>query len=56
MALVVKSQLKELAKKHGAAMSEEAIEALEKEVEALVEKAVKRAEANGRKTVKARDI
>jgi len=36
-------------------VSEEFLDALDAEVEALIKKAAKRAEANGRKTLKARD-
>lgn len=54
MSLIVKSAVKESLKKHNVAS--DFVEALDKEVAALVSKAADRATANGRKTVQARDL
>jgi histone H3/H4 len=54
MALVVKSAVRELLKGK-ANVSEEFLKALDASVASMVNKAVSRAKANGRKTVKARD-
>ena len=54
MALVVKSAVKHSLKSHNVASN--FVEALDKEVKVLIDKAAKRASANGRKTVQARDL
>ena len=54
--LVVQSKIRELVKKKKMAIGADAIKALSKEVESLVAKAIERAKANGRKTIKARDV
>ena len=54
--LVVKSKVKEYAKKKGKSFGGAAAEKLSKRVESLINDAVERADGNGRKTVKARDI
>ena len=55
MSVVVKSAVRELLKgKYN--VSEEFLEALDAEVTNLVHKAAKRAEENGRRTLKARDV
>lgn len=54
--LVVQSKIREMIKAHDCATSEEAITALSTEVERIVQKAVERTKANGRKTVKGSDI
>ncbi len=54
--LVVQSKVKETIKKHGMNTAGDFVEALSKEVEALIKKAVERAKANGRKTVRAADL
>ena len=56
MALVVKNALKETVKKHDMRTSGDFIDALDKEVECLVVKAVGRAKANKRQTVTAKDV
>jgi len=56
MSYIVKSKIRELAKKIDVSISSEADEVISKAVEDIIKKAAKRAEANGRKTVKARDI
>ena len=53
---IVKSKVREFAKEKEMNVSGEADKALSEAVENLLEKAVERAEANGRKTIKARDI
>ena len=52
--LVVKAKIKDVAK--GMNVSGNFAEALSAEVESLVKKACARAEANGRKTVQAKDL
>lgn len=52
--LVVKSKIKEYAQDLN--VSSDFAEALDKELEALIKKAVERAKANGRKTIQARDL
>lgn len=54
--LVVQSKVKALVKKKKMAMSADAVKALSAEVKNLITKAIERAKANGRKTIKARDI
>lgn len=54
--LVVRSKVKEVAKKKKMRMGEEAVIALNKEVEALINKAVERAKASKRGTVQGRDV
>jgi len=55
MAVIVKSAVRELLKgKYN--VSEEFLTALDEEVSNLVKKAAKRAEDNGRRTLKARDV
>lgn len=56
MALVVKKAVKELASKKEMRFPDGAVQALDKEVEELVNKAMKRADGNGRKTVKPTDF
>ncbi|MCW5829140.1 MAG: hypothetical protein KIT79_07470 [Deltaproteobacteria bacterium] len=53
---VVQSKIKELVKSKKMQCSAEAIPAISAEVERLVAKAVERAKASNRATVKARDI
>ena len=52
--LVVSSKIKQAVK--GMSIGSDFAEALSKEVEALIKEAAKRAKANGRKTVKAKDL
>ncbi len=54
--LVVQSKVKELVKSKKMQCSAEAIPAISAEVERLVLKAIERAKASNRATVKARDI
>ncbi len=54
--LVVKSKVKEYAKKKKMSFGGDAADALSREVAALVDKAIARAKANKRATVKGRDI
>ncbi len=54
--LVVQSKVKALAKKKKMSCGADAVTALSKEVSALVDKAAERAKANGRRTIKGRDI
>ncbi len=54
--LVVRSKVRELAKKKKMNMGADAAEALSKEVSRMVEKAAERAKANRRTTIKGRDI
>ncbi len=54
MSLIVKTKIKEVAK--GMNVAGNFADALDEEVKAMVEKAVKRAEANGRRTIQARDL
>ncbi|MCK5290359.1 MAG: hypothetical protein KAJ56_05375, partial [Candidatus Aenigmarchaeota archaeon] len=56
MSYIVKSKIRELAKSLNVSISGEADDVLSAAVEEIIKKAAKRAEANGRKTVKARDI
>lgn len=56
MSYVVASKVKELLKSMGMMTAGEFPDALSKEIEALVKRAGKRAEDNGRKTVQARDL
>jgi histone H3/H4 len=56
MSLVVTSAIKGVLKKHGMNCSGDLPEAVSKEVEALLEKAVARAQSNGRKTVRPGDL
>jgi histone H3/H4 len=52
--LVVKSKIKEHAE--GLNVAGDFADALDKEIEALIKKAVERCKANGRKTCQARDL
>lgn len=52
--LIVSSKIKEVA--GGTSIGTDFAEALSKEVEVLIRQATKRARANGRKTVKAKDL
>ncbi len=54
MSLVVKAQVKNLTE--GYNVSSDFMQALDDSVEELIEDALERAEANGRKTVMARDL
>ncbi|MBI5347469.1 MAG: DUF1931 domain-containing protein [Candidatus Aenigmarchaeota archaeon] len=54
--LVVQSKIKGLAKKKEMSCGADAVQALSKEVACLVDKAAERAKANGRRTIKERDI
>ncbi|HLD38992.1 MAG TPA: hypothetical protein VJB05_01620 [archaeon] len=54
--LVVKSKVREYAKKKKVNLGGDAAEALSREVIRLVDRAVERAKANRRSTVKGRDI
>ena len=54
--LVVRSKVKEYAAKKKMRFGGDAIDALSHEVATLIDKAVERAKANGRKTVQARDL
>ena len=54
--LVVKSKIKAYAKKKKMSFGGDAAGALSKEVASLVDKAIERARANRRSTVKGRDI
>lgn len=54
MSLIVRSKIKEVVGKHSVAS--DFADALDKKVEELVKAACARAEANGRKTVMAKDL
>jgi histone H3/H4 len=54
--LVVRSKVREIAKKKKMNLGADAAEALSKEVAHLVDKAAERAKANRRTTIKGRDI
>lgn len=54
--LCVGSKVKDVIRSHNLMCSADVLEALNKEVHACLAKAVARAEANGRKTVQARDM
>ena len=54
--LVVQSKVRELVKKHGANMAGDFADGLSDAVGEMVKKAAKRAQANGRKTVRAVDL
>ena len=54
--MLVKSEIKKYISEKGMNSSSDLLERLKVEVEQLVEKAVKRADLNGRKTVQARDL
>ncbi len=61
MALIVKSNIKKVVKEldkenHVSSVAEEVGTALEKKVEDILEKAIKRAKANKRRTLQARDL
>ncbi len=56
MAFVVKKEVKTFVAKKGLRCPDRVVEALSKEVEAILKKAVKRAEANGRKTLRPADL
>lgn len=55
-ALVIKSKVRELAKKKKMNLGGDAVEALTKEVARLVDRAAERAKDNRRSTIKGRDI
>lgn len=54
--LVVKSKVREYAKKKKMSFGGDAADALSKEVARLVDKSIERAKANRRSTIKGRDI
>lgn len=54
--LVVKSKVRDYAKKKKVSFGGDAADALSKEVERLMDRAIERAKANRRSTVKGRDI
>jgi histone H3/H4 len=54
--LVVASKVKAYIKQKGCNTSAESIEELSKRVQTIIDMAVKRTNANGRKTVKAQDL
>lgn len=54
MSLIVKAKIKETAK--GMNVSSDFADALNSEVQSMVKRACQRADANGRKTVQARDL
>ena len=54
--LVVKSKVREYAKKKKMSFGGDAADALSREVARLIDKAIERAKANRRSTVKGRDI
>ncbi len=54
--LVVQSKIRDMIKNEGCATSQEAVEALSKEIERMVKRSIERAKENGRKTVKGQDI
>ena len=54
--LVVRSKVRELAKKKKMNMGADAADALSKEVARMVERAAERAKANRRTTIKGRDV
>lgn len=54
--LVVQSKIRDEIKKRDANMASDFCEALTKEVSGIIDRAVKRAHANGRKTVRASDL
>lgn len=55
-ALVVKSKVREAAKKKRMNLGGDAVEALNREVMRLVDRAAERAKANRRTTIKGRDV
>ena len=54
--LIVQSKVKDIIKKKNFQCSAEAVEAFSAQLEDNVNKAITRAKANGRKTVKAQDV
>jgi hypothetical protein len=54
--LVVQSKVREMIKGQGCSTSGDAVEALSTEVNRIIQRAVQRTKANGRKTVKGSDI
>jgi histone H3/H4 len=54
--LVIQSKIRDLIKAQDCSTSAEAIDAISAEVERIIQKAVERTKANGRKTVKSSDI
>jgi len=54
--LVVQSKIREMIKAKGCSTSADAIDTLSAEVQRIVNRAVERTKANGRKTVKGSDI
>lgn len=52
--IVVKSKIKEVTEQYN--VSSDFVEELDQEVRRLIEKAIQRAEANGRRTVMGKDI
>lgn len=54
--LVVQSKIREMIKAKGCSTSQDAVDSLSAEVMRIVNRAVERTKANGRKTVKGSDI
>ena len=54
--LIVRSKVREYAKKKKVSLGGDAAQALSKEVARLIDRAVERAKANRRSTIKGRDI
>lgn len=54
--LVVQSKVREMFKENDCNTGSDAVDALNKEVERIIKRAVERTKENGRKTVKAADI
>ena len=54
--LIVQSKVKEVIKKQGCNTASDAVDAMSKQVEGMIKKAIDRCKANGRKTVKATDF
>ncbi|NNE43748.1 MAG: hypothetical protein HKN12_06050 [Gemmatimonadetes bacterium] len=54
--LVVQSKVREMIKAKGCSTSADAIDALSSEINRLINRAIERTKANGRKTVKGSDI
>ena len=56
MSYIVRSQIRQLAKKLDISISSEADPVISSALEDIIEKAAKRAKGNGRKVIKARDV
>lgn len=54
--MVVQSKVREVAKKADVNMSGDFVDALSKKVEEIINQAIKRAKANGRKTIRSYDL